>query len=251
MIKTNDVGLFGKLPAHGDFIYRDLPSHFINAWDAWLQGFIANSQQELGDDWLDIYLTSPIWRFVFTDGIFDRHYWAGIILPSVDRVGRYFPFSIATRITTTANPFSLIQQDNWFTRIEDLALSALDGQMLLDELSAEINKQKINVESAIQAPPQTKSAGVNGLVLPFHNGITKPDQAYTYLLDGLLRSSAPTYSIWTTANGSERVTPVLATTQGLPSLRHTTALLDGNWQDSGWSLITATSHTHDSSINIL
>ena len=237
MIKTNDVGLFGKLPAHGDFIYRDLPSHFINAWDTWLQGFIAHSQQELGDSWLDIYLTSPIWRFVFSDGIFDRYHWAGIVLPSVDRVGRYFPFSIATRIATAANPFSLIQQNNWFTRIEDLALSALDGQMLLDDLVIEINKQKINIEPTTPMQLQTKAADTTGSVLQFNESITTPEQAYPYLLDGLLRGSAPTYSVWTTANGSERVVPVLAATQGLPGLRHTTALLDGNWLDSGWSLI--------------
>jgi type VI secretion system protein ImpM len=71
MINANSVGLFGKLPAHGDFIYRNLPSNFINAWDAWLQGFVGSSQEQIGESWLDVYLTSPIWRFVLSDGVID------------------------------------------------------------------------------------------------------------------------------------------------------------------------------------
>ena len=235
MIKANEVGLFGKLPAHGDFIYRDLPSHFINAWDSWLQGFVAHSQQELGDNWLDIYLTSPIWRFAFTDGIFDSHQWMGILLPSVDRVGRYFPFTIATRLNTSATPFHLIQQDDWFTRMEDLALSALDGQMLLDELVVEINKQKPN--QAPTAKYQTTAAGAAATVVQLSDAMNKPEQAFAHMLDGMLRSASPSYSLWTTANGSERVAPVLASSQGLPGLRSTTALLDGNWPESGWTLM--------------
>ena len=94
----NLTGLFGKLPAHGDFIYRDLPPSFINVWDEWLQGYVGSVKEQLGDAWLDVYLTSPIWRFAFGEGVIDENVWAGIMLPSVDRVGRYFPFSIATKL---------------------------------------------------------------------------------------------------------------------------------------------------------
>lgn len=237
MIKANDVGLFGKLPAHGDFIYRDLPSNFINAWDTWLQGFVAHSQQELGDNWLDIYLTSPIWRFAFSDGIFDNHLWTGILLPSVDRVGRYFPFTIATRTPSATTAFHLLQQDNWFTRMEDLALAALDGQLLLDDLVVEINKHKLEKESGSSF--HTKPGNGGGSVFQFSDSAASANSAYPYLLDNFLRTSSPTYSLWSTTNGSERVAPLLASAPGLPGLRNTTALLDGNWQDSGWSVIAA------------
>ena len=30
------TGLFGKLPAHGDFVRRHLPRSFVTPWDEWL-----------------------------------------------------------------------------------------------------------------------------------------------------------------------------------------------------------------------
>ena len=78
MVYQNKTGLFGKLPAHGDFIYRDLPARFINVWDQWLQGYIGTSREKLGDQWLDVYMTSPIWRFALSEGAVDENAWAGM-----------------------------------------------------------------------------------------------------------------------------------------------------------------------------
>ncbi|OGI58559.1 MAG: type VI secretion-associated protein, partial [Candidatus Muproteobacteria bacterium RBG_19FT_COMBO_61_10] len=33
-------GVYGKLPTHGDFIQRNLPSAFVRQWDVWLQHFV-------------------------------------------------------------------------------------------------------------------------------------------------------------------------------------------------------------------
>lgn len=232
MNKINDVGLFGKLPAHGDFIYRDLPSHFINAWDAWLQGFIASSQQQLGDAWLDTYLTSPIWRFTISDGVLDGHSWMGIMLPSVDRVGRYFPFSIVTKAPATANPFLSIQQHAWFETIEQSALTALSGQIQLEELVQEINKQPFPLTPTIQryAPP-VESAGT---LVEFTGEVADPELAYPHLMDNFCRQTYSNYSLWSTALGSERINPSMFYTRGLPNFRSATSMLDGQWSQWGW-----------------
>lgn len=232
MIKANDVGLFGKLPAHGDFIYRDLPSHFINAWDTWLQGFVASSQQQLGEAWLDTYLTSPIWRFVISDGVVDGLSWTGILLPSVDRVGRYFPFSIVTKTPAVANPFLIIQQQTWFDAIEQLALSALSGHMQLEELVQEINKHNVALPQAVQryAPSLENS----GIVAEFANETPNPELAYAHLLDSQCRQTYSNYSIWSTAMGSERINPCVFYTRGLPNFRSAAAMLDGQWAHWGW-----------------
>lgn len=232
MIKANDVGLFGKLPAHGDFIYRDLPSHFINAWDTWLQGFVASSQQQLGEAWLDIYLTSPIWRFAISDGVVDGLSWTGILLPSVDRVGRYFPFSIVTKTPATANPFLIIQQQTWFDAIEQLALSALSGHMQLEELVQEINKHNLALPPTIQRyAPSPENAGI---VAEFANETPNPELAYAHLLDSQCRQAYSNYSIWSTAMGSERINPCVFYTRGLPNFRSAAAMLDGQWAHWGW-----------------
>jgi len=52
--------------------------------------YVASSKEQMGDEWLDTYLTSPIWRFVLSSGVIDTQHWAGIMLPSVDQVGLSF-----------------------------------------------------------------------------------------------------------------------------------------------------------------
>jgi len=46
--------------------------------------------------WLEAYLTSPVWRFVLSPGICGDGAYGGVMVPSVDRVGRYFPLTIVT-----------------------------------------------------------------------------------------------------------------------------------------------------------
>src|SRR4051812_38574466 len=84
------VGFFGKLPSHGDFIRRGVSENFVNVWDSWLQECMVESRRALDARWLNVYLTSPIWRFVLCDGVIGAASYAGILLPSVDKVGRYF-----------------------------------------------------------------------------------------------------------------------------------------------------------------
>ena len=250
MIQVNDVGVYGKLPAHGDFIHRDLPSAFINKWDEWLQSYIANSQQDLGEHWLDIYLTSPIWRFATTDGIFDRNSWAGIIVPSVDRVGRYFPFCIATKITKPTTPLNIIQNNQWFEDMEQLAMSALGGQLKIEQLIDEINNVKI---SCTPNPFSLIKNDHTALALAMSDSLMNPAKAIPVLFDAMLRNQFNTYSLWSTARGSNLISPLLAICQGLPSARHSTALLDGNWDESGWSLLSPPSlvnHSAEASLSV-
>ena len=113
MNAKNSVGFFGKLPSHGDFVYRELPNNFISVWDEWLQNFIGSTKEQIGEAWLDTYFTSPIWRFAFSAGVIDQNAWAGIMLPSVDRVGRYFPFTTHTDQLHEKDFDSLVTQWQW------------------------------------------------------------------------------------------------------------------------------------------
>lgn len=128
-------GWFGKIPALGDFASRRLPQTFINLWDQWLQESIAASRQQLGEKWLDTYLNSPIWRFVVMPGLCGPKAWTGIIMPSVDKVGRYFPFTIAHSVEAHSDFLTAIfKAQHWFDAIEQIALSALDIEFSLDNL---------------------------------------------------------------------------------------------------------------------
>lgn len=230
---AHSVGLYGKLPAHGDFVYRNLPSSFIQAWDTWLQGCVACSQEQLGEDWLDIYLTSPIWRFAFSDGVIDERVWVGIVLPSVDRVGRYFPFSIATPLPASANPMELIAQTSWFEAIEILALKALDGQLPIDELLQEINRHPCNPLEVYTAVAQQPTQ--QGTVINMDFAEQSPHSTYPHLINNLLKGSLSSYSVWST-QGSQYVAPCLFYSRGFPAMQGVAAMLDGQWQQRGWSL---------------
>ncbi|MCF6252531.1 MAG: type VI secretion system-associated protein TagF [Methylococcaceae bacterium] len=127
------VGFYGKLPIVGDFITRRLPKEFINTLDQWMQSGVSVSKEELGSDWLDLYLTSPIWRFAFQPGVCGEEAWAGIMMPSVDKVGRYYPLTIACKVEEV-NDLALILAhcSDWFARLEEIALAGLEENYNLD-----------------------------------------------------------------------------------------------------------------------
>ena len=227
------TGLFGKLPAHGDFIYRELPAQFINVWDEWLQGYVGGSQEQLGDAWLDTYMTSPIWRFAFSEGVIDENAWAGVFLPSVDRVGRYFPFSVASRLPAQTNPTDfLCSRPNWYQAMEEASLRALDGQIKIDELVEELNDSN----------PMRKSVYNRGellinssrAVVRMPNNEQSPSSVLPFVLDAYLTSSLSSYSIWSTA-GSAHMDAGVFVSSGLPKFSGIAAMMDGRWDNWGWS----------------
>jgi len=225
-------GLYGKLPTHGDFVQRNLPSVFVTEWDQWLQHFVAGAKEKLGGDWLNIYLTSPIWRFVLSHGVIDGSRWAGIVLPSVDQVGRYFPFTVATRLPDYLNPLEFIAlQSPWFAHIEDIALRALDCELQLDDMVTELANLELQFESSYEPGGMVLESYAVHIDMEFEEQSTT--SLYPYLLDAMLVKTLSSYSAWATA-GSEHVAPCLFTVQGLPPAGKLPALLDGQWRHWGW-----------------
>ncbi|MFV1982593.1 MAG: type VI secretion system-associated protein TagF [Thiohalomonadales bacterium] len=226
------TGLYGKLPAHGDFVYRNLPSEFISVWDEWLQHYIASSKDQLGDEWLDIYLTSPIWRFVFSEGVVDESSWGGIVVPSVDRIGRYFPISIVTKLPSKLNPLEfLLSQNNWFTQIEEDTLEALSGDLTADDLLGKITSIDLTFNTAYSRSESIKDN--KPVIINMNFEEPTPTSASTCILDSVLLKSVSSYSAWTTT-GSEYVEPSLFFSQGLPPISGIPAMLNGQWAQADW-----------------
>lgn len=231
-IKVDAIGLFGKLPAHGDFIQRNLSSVFINVWDEWLQHFVAGTQEQLGENWLDIYLTSPLWRFVFSAGVIDENNWTGIMIPSIDRVGRYYPFSIIKKLPQNINPIEYLQlQSAWYKEIETLALHALDGQILIDDLMAELDTKT----GEYQSDYSRSGSNVDSDSFQFDMNFEEQSisTVYPLLLDSIMTKTFQSYSVWQTS-GSDCVSPCLFSSQGLPGVQKMPAMLNGDWQGCNW-----------------
>ena len=132
-------GFYGKLPELGDFVQRRLPTAFVQPWDQWLRESLASSRAQLGEQWLEVYLVSPLWRFVLMPNVAGQLAWAGVLMPSVDRVGRYFPLTIACQLDPTTNCFDCFcNADDWFARAEAVALKGLQLGCDLAGFDAEV-----------------------------------------------------------------------------------------------------------------
>ncbi len=114
-------GFHGKTPALGDFVTRRIPAGFLQSWDAWLQSLVRASRDRLGADWLPAWLEAPVWHFGLGAELAGPEPWFGVLIPSVDRVGRYFPFTILG-----ASGEGGMALEDWALLAERLALGALE-----------------------------------------------------------------------------------------------------------------------------
>lgn len=230
------TGYYGKIPAKGDFITRDLPRSFVDPWDRWLQNAIAHSQQQLGADWLDAYLTSPVWRFALSPGVCGNDVWAGVLIPSIDRVGRYFPFTLAHRLDWYANPVALLHDgQGWYERAEALALSCLEDDFDFDDFHRSVQAMSA-IEAAATGDISEQPTLASGDLSAWHMALPSPDLlpgAYATLAAKSLSELYFAFSCWWSA-GSELVHPSLLLCQGLPPGAGYTSLLVGNWEQTGW-----------------
>ncbi len=229
MSDNNQPGLYGKLPAYGDFLTRNLSGEFVQIWDEWMQCYVSGPKQQIGAGWLDVYLTSPIWRFVLSVGAADNHNWAGLVMPSIDRVGRYFPISIVKSFPTEISPVHfLFAEQGWYDALESLCLMALDEIIDVDELMVAIDDVPLERVQAYQA---TGHLGEQG---DFVIGLADDDQktlnaSLAYMLNASLSADQSSFSLWQTS-GSELIAPSIFCCRGLPAVDSVTAMIDGQWQ---------------------
>jgi type VI secretion system protein ImpM len=150
-------GWYGKLPTLGDFASRRLPADFIEPWDLWLANGLAAQRDLLGEGWLDAYLASPVWRFGLMPGALGpkepAHPTVGVLMPSVDRVGRYFPLTLATGLPRL--PGSVPELEfllGWLQRLEDVALDALQDDWAIDDLERVLEQLPPPLDASLAAP---------------------------------------------------------------------------------------------------
>ncbi len=225
------LGFYGKVPMRGDFLSRRLPRDFIDPWDQWLQEAIAASREQLGDDWLPAYLTAPIWRFVLGAGVCGGAAAIGVMMPSVDRVGRYFPLALALPLAQCRAPFRMMAAaQSWFAEVETLALAALDEAADLDGFEREVEALGAPAESTAEEMPLRLKDGA--AFVEFDTAA--PGEGAAALIDGILAGGGGRWTLWATT-GSERMRPGMMAAMGLPPKEGFAAFLDGQWERWGWT----------------
>lgn len=139
------AGFYGKLPARGDFIRAGLPREFTDPWDEWLQAVIADSRSMMGPAWLPAYLESPIWRFALPPGMCGSLAVLGLMLPSVDKAGRYFPLTFAA---LRPDSIAVSAGEAWLQRCEAAGLSALEQDTTPQDIAAMIGSPDLPDDAA-------------------------------------------------------------------------------------------------------
>jgi type VI secretion system protein ImpM len=231
-----NIGFFGKLPSHGDFIERRLNPQFRTHWDEWMQQSMYESQQELAGRWLDCYLTSPIWRFFLSDGIAGSASYAGVLLPSVDRVGRYFPFTVVVELPvgTLALEFARRAAD-WFAAVEQLCADALQNpDFELAQFDTLLQESGQQLEGADQL---TVSESFPGRAAQWHwptQSVDALGDALSSPLMQMAQAALRPMSMWWT-EGSQLVGPGVLLVRALPRPDSFAALLAGTWDDGRWA----------------
>jgi type VI secretion system protein ImpM len=129
-------GFFGKVRTHGDFVSRRLPAEFLTSWDEGLQEGMVLARRRFEAQWLPLYLNAPVWCFAWGPHVYGPSAWAGVLMSGVDRVGRYFPFTIAQAFEGLELERRLAGAQGWYDRLAELALSTLMPEFSLDEFDA-------------------------------------------------------------------------------------------------------------------
>ncbi len=234
-VNSGNIGFFGKLPTNGDFIHRNLSANFVNPWDHWLQNGLASYQAQDPENWLNNYLTSPIWRFFLPPALFDEHAYFGILAPSVDSVGRYFPLTFAAPLpvqhagSVMTEPFQNILallEDSFLTHLHGSQANLLSVEQDLSVISSQL--QSLLAKQSLEALPEN----LDSHQFIIANDTRLSEAASCLWLSGMIQRHSNT-SIWWT-RGSQTMEPSLLFSQGLPNKQQFSAMLSHFQDSSGW-----------------
>jgi type VI secretion system protein ImpM len=156
------IGFHGKIPARGDFVQAGLPRAFTDPWDSWMQRTLAASRTALGEAWLPAWLEAAVWRFALMPGACGPDAAIGLWMPSVDRVGRYYPLTLAAVVPDADYPTLMHESGGFLAAAECAGRAALANELAPDELAARL-------AAATTAPPT--ASGGDPLLCPPHGGL--------------------------------------------------------------------------------
>jgi type VI secretion system protein ImpM len=219
-------GYFGKVPTRGDFIQSQLPEEFVSAWREWLQAVTAVSREQLADNWLELYLTSPIWHFSLAPQVCGEHAVIGTLMPSVDQVGRHFYMTIAKPVQ--GDHLAFWEDKQWSESAEGKILRLLDDDT--DVVRWADGLKTVDWVESIEESGlvQDLSSASEQMILIAEQAVTTPQ-----LNRQLLKSRFQRPCVWWT-QGSEHIPACTIVSESLPMVSQFSAMLDGNWSQWGW-----------------
>jgi type VI secretion system protein ImpM len=190
----------------------------------------------LGSTWLDKYLMAPIWRFVIGPNVLGENAWIGIMVPSVDRVGRYFPLTLAKPINPDIDIVATyLDNSEWFKSLENLGIDALSQELNFAEFELHL--------AGLPAPAAIVDMEAGESTIPVLNKVflssyfSLPAEGdhgdYISQISKVIAGSRHPTSLW----GSELVDTqehFLLVTENLPGKERFCSFLDKTFEAHGW-----------------
>ncbi len=142
-----DAALFGKLPARGDFIERNMPRSLQRPFEDWLIPLVQQTRTELGGDWDHVWRGAGPWRFWIGPEVLGGSWQrdlrksahgqpvrggalTGVLLPSADRHGRDFPLVVVladAMASLMPPPVTASPDRGWYDLCDELLYAARSG----------------------------------------------------------------------------------------------------------------------------
>jgi type VI secretion system protein ImpM len=240
------VGFYGKLPSHGDFLRRRVSDGFVDAWDGWLRECLGASRTALGERWLNVYLTSPAWRFVCAPGACGPAPVIGLVAPSVDQVGRYFPLTLVAELPADVSLVTAASATGFFEAAERLVVETLATERVdferFDRRVLELERELAAVAMPAGLVLDPAAAAIltdspQAWQLPLADS-SDVSGAFEQLLSRHLEAKyRPLVMLW--SDGSAVVEPCCLVVKGLPGPDFFPALLEGSWVTHRWRSVPA------------
>ncbi|MCL2714040.1 MAG: type VI secretion system-associated protein TagF [Alphaproteobacteria bacterium] len=161
-------GFFGKVASQGDFVASRFDLGLRRLIDDWLQRAIEHSRHRLGVGWEEAFQAMPVWRFVLTPGLLGQSGFAGLMMPSSDRVGRPFPLLLAARLAAAPSQLhEAAKLRQWFDVLERTVVAARQGGFDLARFDRAV--------AALALPPDGDGKVLNGRSYwwTFDNGVAQ------------------------------------------------------------------------------
>src|SRR6185295_14860305 len=212
-----------------------------------LRECLSESRASLGERWLDVYLTSPAWRFVGAPGACGPAPVIGLMVPSVDRVGRYFPLTLVAELPEDVNPIAAATSSTMFFEraerllIDTLAAEEIDFERFDDQVvSLGDTLESLTLPPLVALDRAAAAIAVDGAQawqIPLGD-VAQLAPALEQVLSLRLLSLYHPLVLWWT-EGSSVVEPSCLIVKGLPAPTSFGALLDGDWGESRWRAVSA------------
>lgn len=142
--ESDRIGFFGKVPSHGDFISEGMDREFVTRLDEWLRAGMHACADHYGARWSSIFSSSQPIRFIVESGSWGDAAYAGVLMPSRDRVGRKYPLVVLAQLAMfRLHPRTLYLDETWFMAAEALAETSMNEDFDMNRFTSAIKRLRL------------------------------------------------------------------------------------------------------------